>query len=97
MRQESAGKADFQPAAGNRIHHGDLAGELQGVVEHRQHRAGDEPDGARDCCGGAQKYQRVGAIAAIRMEIVLDRSHVAVPKSLRQRGELQRVAPVLLG
>ena len=54
VRQESAGKAHLQPAGGNRIDHPDLARKLQRVVEHRQHRAGD------------QTHERVSAAAAER-------------------------------
>ena len=62
--------------AGDRVDHADLAGELERIVEHRQHRAGDEPDRARHRRGRAEEDQRVGAVAAIGMEIVLDRPHI---------------------
>jgi hypothetical protein len=42
VRQEGARKADVEPPAGNAVEHRDLAGELEGMIEHRQHRAGDE-------------------------------------------------------
>ena len=54
VRQERAREADLEAAAGDRVHHPDLAGELERIVEHRQHRAGDQPD------------ERVTAAAALR-------------------------------
>ena len=48
VRQEGARETDLHAAVGDRVDHADLAGELQRIVEHRQHRAGDEPDGPRD-------------------------------------------------
>src|SRR5690606_13835206 len=43
VRQEGARKADLEPAAGDGVEHADLARELERIVEHRQHGAGDEP------------------------------------------------------
>ena len=42
VRQERARKPDIEPPAGNAVEHRDLARELERMIEHRQHRAGDE-------------------------------------------------------
>jgi len=47
MRQEGAGEADIETAARQRIDHADLTGELQRMVEDRQHGAGDKAHPAR--------------------------------------------------
>jgi len=39
VRQEGAREADIEAAAANRVQHADFAGELQRMVEDRQHRA----------------------------------------------------------
>ena len=44
-----------------------------------------------------QEDQRVRAIAAVRMEVVLHRPHVGKTQLLRTLRQLQRLAPVLLG
>ena len=97
VRQEGAGETDLDAAVGDRVDHADLAGELQRIVEHRQHRAGDEPDGPRDRGGGAEEDQRVGAVAAIRMEVVLHRPHAGIAELLGVLRELQRLIPILRG
>jgi hypothetical protein len=95
--QECAREPDLHAAVGDRIDHADLTGKLQRIVEHRQHRAGDEPDGPGDCACRTQEYEGVGTVAAIRMEIVLHRPYIGIPEPLRQLRELQCLAPILLG
>src|SRR5262245_2281308 len=70
---------------------------LSGIVEYRQHRTGDEPDRARHRRCGAEKDERIGAVAAIGQKIVLDRAHVGEAQPLRELRELERLAPVLVG
>jgi hypothetical protein len=95
--QEGACEANLQAAPGDRVHHPDLARELERIVEHRQHRTGDEPDRARHRRRGAEKDERIGAVAAIGQKIVLDRAHVGEAQPLRELRELERLAPVLVG
>src|SRR4029077_7498696 len=97
VRQESTGKPHLQPAGGNRINHPDLARKLQRVVEHRQHRAGDQTHGARQCRRGGKEDEWVGTVAAIGQEIVLDRAHIGKAQLLGELGELERLAPILVG
>ena len=50
----------------------DLARELERMVEHRQHRPGDEAHRLRALRHGSEKDDRVRAVAAIAGEVVLD-------------------------
>ena len=77
VQQERAREADVEPAAGNAVEHRDLAGELERMVEHRQHRAGDQPHGLGALRDGAQKHDRVRAVAAVAIEVMLDGARVA--------------------
>ena len=72
VRQERAREADIEPPAGNAVEHGDLARELERMVEHRQHRPGDEAHRLRALRHGGEKDDRVRAVAAIAGEVVLD-------------------------
>ena len=72
VRQERAREPDIDPAAGNAVEHGDLARELERMVEHRQHRPGDEAHRLRALRHGGEKDDRVRAVAAVAGEVVLD-------------------------
>ena len=65
VRQECARESDIEPSARNAVEHGDLARELERVIEHRQHRAGDQTDRLRALRHGGEKDDRVRAVAAI--------------------------------
>ena len=97
VRQEGAGKADVEAAAGNRVEHGNLAGKFQRVVERRHDRAGDQPHflGARR--RRRQKHDRIGAIAAIALEIMLDRARVGVAERLGLFGDGEALGKILRG
>jgi hypothetical protein len=41
--QEGAGKAGVKPSTADRVEHGKLTGELQGVIERRQHGTSYQP------------------------------------------------------
>ena len=97
MRQERARKTDLQAPAGDRVRHPDLTGQLERMVEHRQHGPGDEPDRMRHRRGRAEKYQRVRAVAAVGVKIMLDRAHIGEAQLLGEAGKLQRLAPILIG
>ena len=77
VRQERAREPDVEPAARNAVEHRDLARELERMVEHRQHRAGDEPHRLRALRHGAEKDDRVRAVAAVAGEVVLDGAAMA--------------------
>ena len=81
--QERPGKADFRTTARNRVQHADLAGQFQRVVEYRQDSPGHDPGvlGPLRCC--RQENDRVGAVAAIGMEIVLNGSDMRVTIHIR--------------
>ena len=70
----------------DRIEHRDLAGELERVVEDRQHRAGDQPRSLRALRRGGEEDDRVGAVAAIGMEIVLDGADMAPAVAIGKLG-----------
>ena len=97
VRQEGAGEADVEAAAGNGVEHGDLAGKLERIVERRHDRAGDEPHffGAR--CRCRQKHDRVGAIAAIALEIMLDRTRMRIAERLGLFGDGEALGKILRG
>jgi hypothetical protein len=68
VRQERAREADVEPPARDGIEHADLAGQLERIVEDREHRAGYQR--TRPLRSGAQEYDRVGAVAAVGLKIV---------------------------
>src|SRR6185437_2427486 len=78
MRQESACEADIETAARDGIEHSDLAGKLERIVERRHHRAGDEPHLLGALRDSGQKQYRVRAVAAVALEIVLDRTRMRI-------------------
>jgi hypothetical protein len=53
------------------------------VVEYGQHRAGDEAHDPRALRYGGEENDRIGAVAAVTGEIVLDRACVRKPQSFR--------------
>src|SRR6516162_1424957 len=95
VRQEGASKPDIESPAGDCIEHADLAGKLERVVEHRQHRAGHQPGAPRALGGGAEKHDRVGAVAAVGLEIVLDRADMREPQPIPLLRNIEAVAEVI--
>ncbi len=77
MRQERARKPDIEAPARNAVEHRDLARELERMIEHRQHRAGDEAHRLRALRHGGEEDDRVRAVAAVAREIVLHGARVA--------------------
>ncbi len=90
VRQEGAREADVETPAGNAVEHGDLAGELEGMIEHRQHRSGDEPHRFRALRHGGEEDDRIGAIAAVSREIVLDGARVVKAQLVRLFGDREQ-------
>ena len=96
VRQEGAGEADLQPAVADAVEHADLAGHLQRLVEGGQHGAGDQPGLLRHHGCGGEKDQRIGAIAAVGMEVVLDLPDVRVAEFVGQAAQVHGFAEILL-
>src|SRR5437764_2546601 len=90
VRQKGTREADIQPPAADRVEHRDLTGELQRVIERRQHRAGDEACMARPLRCRGEEHDRVGAVAAVMMEIMLDDADMAEAELVRLFGEVER-------
>ena len=80
VRQEGAREADIEATATDRIQHADLAGELQRVVEDRQHSTRNQPRVAGALSGGSEEQHRVGAVPAVVMKIMLDNADVREPE-----------------
>ena len=95
VRQEGARHAEIEPAAGDRVQHARLAGDLERVVEHRQHRAGDDARVLRPLAGGAQKHHRRRAVTAIVEKVVLDSAHMRVAVDVHQIAERQALRKIL--
>ncbi len=95
LRHERAGDADFQPAVRQPVQHADLSRQLQRIIEHRQHRAGDDPRLLADLRGGAQEHDGVGAVTAIGMKIMFDRPDMGVTVFVRQSDQLQTFIEIL--
>src|SRR5579859_6318995 len=96
VRQEGAGEADIEAPARDRVEHRDLTRQLQRVIERRQHRAGDEPRPLSALRRGGEEDDRVGAIAAIVVEVMLDDADVRVAEAVRLFGNVERLAEILL-
>src|SRR5262249_7545887 len=71
-QQEGARKSDIQPSAGNGIEHRDLAGELERMIEYREHRTGNEAHAARALRNRSEEHDRIRRVAAVAREIMLD-------------------------
>ena len=93
--RKARAKPDIQPSVAQRIQHRQFAGELQRIVERRQHRAGDQPRLLRQLRGGGQEHHGIGAVAAIRMEVMLHGPDMAVAITVAQGDEPQRLLPIV--
>src|SRR5215468_6478923 len=67
------------------------------MVEDRQHGARHEARAARALRGGGEEDDRIRAVAAVGMEVVLDRPHGGVAEVVAEPDQVERVAPVALG
>ena len=95
MRQEGARETRLHAALRDRIQHGDLAGELERVVEYRQHRAGDQARRLGALGRGGEENDRVGRIAAVRVEIMLDRADMAPAVAVAKIDQPQAFVEIL--
>ena len=96
MGQERAREADLEPAAGDRVKHADLARQLERMVEDGEHGSGNEAGFLAAHRGRSQEYDRVWAVAAIRVEIVFDRTDVRVAEFVAYRDQIERLLPIIL-
>ena len=60
VRQERACESDLESTARDRVEHADLTRELERVVEHGEHRAGDEPHRRRASRRGGEEDSGLG-------------------------------------
>src|SRR5262249_55912430 len=96
VRQEGAGEADLDPAVADAVQHADLAGKLQRLVECGKHRAGDQLGLLRHHRGGGEKVGGIGAVAAVRMKVVLDLPDVGIAELVGEAAQMHGLAEILL-
>ena len=97
VRQKSAGEADIETAAADRIEHRDLAGKLQRVIECRQDSAGDKPRPARALRRRGEKHDRVRTAAAVMVEVVLDDADMAETQPVGLLRQVERFPEIDFG
>ena len=97
VRQERARKTDVEPSARDAVEHRDFARELERVIEHRQHRPGDEAHRLRALRHGGEKDDRVRAVAAVAREVMLDGAEMAKAQAFRLFRDRQRFRVVVGG
>jgi hypothetical protein len=96
MGQERAREADLEPAARDRVKHADFARQLERMVEDGEHGSGNEAGFLAAHRGRSQEYDRVWAVAAIRVEIVFDCTDVRVAEFVAYRDQIERLLPIIL-
>ena len=97
VQQERAREPDVEPPARNAVEHRDLARELERMIEHRQHRPGDEAHRLRTLRHGGEEDDGIGAVAAIAREVVLDGARVPEPQRLGFLRDRQRFRIIVGG
>src|SRR3954468_11390007 len=70
--QESAPESRVESALAHVVEHRQVAAEMRRMMERRDHRAGDEPDALRARGNRGQEDARVGRMAAVIVEGMLD-------------------------
>jgi hypothetical protein len=95
VRQERARETDVEPAVADRVEFRDLSRQLERVVEGRDARAGYQARGLRALRGSGEEEQRIGAVAAIVVKVVLDDANVRVAQRLRTLRDLEAVPAFL--
>jgi hypothetical protein len=86
-----------EPSPAERVEHRELPGQLQGMVERGQDRAGDHAHARRPLGARGQEHGRVRAVATVGREVVLDHLHAVVAEGVRPLGQGQRLLEVLPG
>ena len=97
MQQERPREADIETATGDRIDHADFAGKFQRMVEHRQHRAGDQPRPLGALRRRREKDERVRAVATVMMKIVFDGADVRIAQPIGRLAQVQALGEVVHG
>jgi len=97
VRQERACQTDVEAAAGDRVEHRDLAGELERMIEHRQQGAGHQPHVLRALRQRRQEDDRIGRVAAVRLEVVLDGACVGEAERVGFLRQRERFGEIVLG
>ena len=95
VRQKSTRKADVEAAAADRVEHADFAGQLQRMIEDRQHGASHQARAACALGRGGEKQHRVGAVAAIVVKVMLDDANMRESELFRLLREVERVAKIV--
>jgi hypothetical protein len=95
VRQKGTREPDIEAAIADRVQHADFAGELQRMVEDRQHRTRHQPRPARALSRGGEKQHWVGAVPAVVMKIMLDDADVGEPEFLRLFHQAKRITKIL--
>jgi hypothetical protein len=95
VRQKGAGEPDIEAPAADRIQHPDFTGELQRMIEDRQHRTCHQPRPTRALSRSGEKQHRVGAVPVIVMKIMLDDADVREPEFLGLFRKIERLAKVV--
>ena len=95
VRQKGTREPDIEAAVADRVQHADFAGELQRMVEDRQHRTRHQPRPARALSRGGEKQHWVGAVPAVVMKIMLDDADVGEPEFLRFFHQAKRITKIL--
>jgi hypothetical protein len=95
LRQEGAAEAGVEAPAAHVVEHGQLATEVRGMMERRDHRAGDETDAPGARGDRRQEHARIGRMAAVAEERVLDRLDRAVAERVGALGKAQALRVVV--
>ena len=73
LGNERAAEAHIEAAVGNIVEHRELARELDRMIERRDHRPGDRPHALGARGDRREQHDRIGGMAAVIVEIMLDR------------------------
>ena len=95
MGQKGARHTDIGTAAGNRIQHRDLAREFERIVERGQYGTSHQARVLRALRRGRQKHNRVRAVTAVSVKVMLDRADMGVAQRVAQIDGAQRFVPVI--
>ena len=95
VRQERPRHADLQPPAGHRVQHADFARDLERMIENRQDGAGNQArlPGPLRC--RREEDDRVGAIPAIGVKIMLDGTDVGIAIDVGEIRQLKTLGEIL--
>src|SRR5204863_3420478 len=87
VREKRARKSDIEASTRDPVQHGDFTSELERMIEHRQHRAGNQPHVLGALRYGAQENNGIRTIAAVALELVLHSAGVSEAKLFGRLGD----------